>query len=230
MNRPEEKENSGLQFFYRRQQWENPGQGSGERIQLSQRLPLPMTVELLDRYCAPYISGYGPDAQRIPSLTSLLELNPQTLGMGMHPESQEIVEQIYIFNRSEDHRGCVQPLPLRDCFEAGWWCVSFPIGAMVPMGHRLEHTAQMTALLTLLGQPTAIEPEGERFWDTLERGEGSIRYRLIYEQEDYVLVFRLTDTVTPDYALNFLSVDSCIYYPKVQNKDWKYEEMCNIME
>lgn len=52
MNRPEEKENSGLQFFYRRQQWENPGQGSGERIQLSQRLPLPMTVELLDRYCA----------------------------------------------------------------------------------------------------------------------------------------------------------------------------------
>lgn len=211
---------STSRFFYQRQQWDALPEGKPNGILFGGKLPLPLTASVLDAHCGPYICGYGSSACHIPSLAALLQSDVHILGLGMHPKrqdvAQQLMDQIYIFSFQEDDSGNVVPLSVRSCYEAGWWCVSFPIGALAPgtMGNPSEHTPQVQAMLALLGKPTHICPEEPGFQETLERGVGRLRYRLIYEKEDYVLVFRLSDTVSGDYGLNFLSADSCLYYPK----------------
>ena len=200
-------------FFYQRTCREGLPEG-----RLAGALPgLPLTAAVLDRYCAPYICGYGAGARPVASLESFLRSDLRTLGLGMHPENPAIwdrfIDQLYIFNYREDPQGHPIPQSVGTCFGAGWWCASFRVSALFPEGNPLEHTEQAEALLALLGKPTQILPEGSRFTQTLEEGRGRLRYRLIYEKEGYVLVFRLSDAVFPEYGINALSIDSCLYYP-----------------
>lgn len=139
-------------FFYQRTCREGPPEG-----RLAGALPgLPLTAAVLDRYCAPYICGYGAGARPVASLESFLRSDLRTLGM--HPENPAVwdrfIDQLYIFNYREDPQGHPIPQSVGTCFGAGWWCASFRVSALFPEGDPLEHTEQAEALLALLGSPT----------------------------------------------------------------------------
>lgn len=139
-------------FFYQRTCREGLPEG-----RLAGALPgLPLTAAVLDRYCAPYICGYGAGARPVASLESFLRSDLRTLGM--HPENPAVwdrfIDQLYIFNYREDPQGHPIPQSVGTCFGAGWWCASFRVSALFPEGNPLEHTEQAEALLALLGSPT----------------------------------------------------------------------------
>lgn len=217
-------------FFYESQHWDSLPEGSFDGTLFSARLSLPLEPSTLDRHCAPYICGYGADAYPIPTLTALLCSGVATLGMGMHPQSPEVreqlIDQLCVFNLLENEKGQVIPRSVAACFQDGWWCASFPIGALVPHVQEtpVEHTLRARALLQLLGKPTCIlleETEEPMFTASLKAGKGRLRYLLVYEKEGYALVFHLCDTVSHYYRLCALSVTSCLYYP---SQYWKQEK------
>lgn len=229
MKRISKMDEGELKFFYQRWLCRSLPSGTFDGTLFSARLPLPLNPVELDRHCAPYLCGYDPAARPIESLAALLAGNEKILGMGMHPADSQVrddlINQLYIFNFREDARGQTHPLPIDACLDAGWWCASFSIGALMHQKEDpLDHTLHVQALLGLLGSPDHImtqERELPIFRDALERGQGSLRYLLVYEKGEYALVVRMTDTVSREYGLAVLSADSCLYYPK---PCWDYEK------
>lgn len=222
-------QNEKPQFWYNRQDWTHIPKGSFDGTLFAARLPVPFDLPRLDEKCAPYISGYGTAARAISSLRELVASDERTAGIGMHPEKTDVhetlIDQVSIVNLTENEAGEVVEIPIRTCYEKGWWCVSFRIYAIVPDVDEscVEHTRRADALLALLGKPTCImvsDQEKSAFETAVRGGEGRLCYFLVYEYDEYVLVFRITDVISREYKLATLSVNSCMYYTKAL---WEYD-------
>lgn len=218
-------------FWFERVEWSKLPEGSFDGTLFSARVPLPIELPSLDETCAPYVSGYGSDARPIASLRELVTSEELTAGFGLHPADtnvhERIIDQVNVVNLRENENGEIVRLPIRFCFEQGWWCVSFRIHAIVPhvKESRAEHSRRAGALLELLGKPTYImvaDRDRDDFDHALRNGTGRICYYPVYEWEDYVLVFHITDIVSPEFRLSTLTVGSCLYYAKPL---WEYDKV-----
>lgn len=216
-------------FWYNRQDWTHIPKGSFDGTLFVAKLPVPFDLPRLDKYCAPYVSGYGADARAIRSLDELIVTEELTAGIGMHPENPDVhetlIDQVSIINLIENEAGEVEEIPICVCYQKGWWCASFHIGAIVPGidESQVEHTRRADALLALLGKPTCImvsDQEKSAFETAVRSGEGRLCYFLVYEYDEYVLVFRIIDVISREYKLATLSVNSCMYYTKAL---WAYD-------
>lgn len=218
-----------LRFWFERVEWAKLPKGRFDGTLFSGRVPLPIRLPQLDETCAPYVSGYWADARPIPSLGELVTSKELTAGFGLHPADtnvhERIIDQVNIVNLAENEQGEILRRPVRFCCEQGWWCVSFQIYALVPhvRESRVEHTRRANALLELLGKPTCImvaDRDRDAFDYALRNESGKLCYYLVYEREEYVLVFRIMDVISMEYKLATLSVNSCMYYAKPL---WDYD-------
>ena len=209
-----------LKFWLQRVKWEALSQGRFDGTLFPARIPLPMKLSLLDSCFGPFISGYGAESRPISSLAKLVLSDERILSIGMHPSDALIqktgINQVNIVSLAEDAEGAPMPYPVRACCENRWWCVSFTIGAVVPDVEEpeMEHTSRGYALLELLGKPDYIltAQNETTFESALRRGAGTLRYQLVYQREEYALVFCVTDTVRPEMELATLGIGSCLYY------------------
>lgn len=220
-----------LRFWFERVKWEELPAGHFDGTLFEDRIPLPIQLPRLDTYCAPYLSGYGEEARAVTSLAELVGSEELTAGMGMHPENpavhDRVINQISFVSLVQNGEGQFQKCPLRQCYERGWWCVPFSVYAIVPhvQENRTEHTHRAEALLALLGKPSRIlvaESNKAAFCGALHNGVGKLCYYLEYEREDYVLTFRITDAVVPQFGLATLAVTNCMYYAKPL---WDYDRV-----
>lgn len=219
-----------LKFWFERVEWSRLPEGSFDGTLFSVRLALPIDLPTLDEACAPYISGYGPQAHPVPSLRELITSETLTEGFGLHPTNrnvqEQIINQVSIVNLTENEQGDILQQPVHFCHDQGWWCISFRICAIVPNVDEscVEHTQRADALLELLGKPTCImvaDRDRDAFNHALRNGYGRLCYYLVYEWEEYVLVFRISDVVSSELSLTALAVLNCMYYAKPL---WEYDK------
>ena len=216
-----------LKFWYAEKDWQNLPEGVFDGKVLDGALTLPVDIEELDTLCAPYTSGYGDEAITVSSLQELVTSEELTEGITLrmqedHPLRRKI-SNISIYALDQDEDGAI-PTSYAQCFQNGWWNIYFQeAGIVQEEGPSWEDRAEGDRILERFGRPTdiMIDADDTLFHDSLGSGDGMLFYYLVYEFDEYAMVFQLSDLVSSYYEVATMEINSIVYYPKPM---WELKE------
>lgn len=234
----EATENSGekeLKFWYHEVDWNSLPENVFDGKVLDGALSLPVDPEALDQVCAPFISGYGDAQVTIPSFQALTVSQELTEGIDLRLDdssphrSQVAAVSIYNLNQGDDG---VVPTSYAQCFQNGWWSIHFQESGIVQEeGPSWEDRSEGNQILERFGKPTdvMIGSDDTLTLDFLASGSGELYYYLVYEMDECVLAFHITDMVSAHYEVATMEIHSIIYYPK-QMWELKEAELVSVWD
>lgn len=227
----ETKEN-GLTFWINKQNW-NGLKGTYDGTLLTKKLKAPLKLSEIDELGRPYfwfLNGY--EGQNAETLSEILESdeiqgssNPTKIGVQssfdetwVEFEGEKLgLVSIQVFNYAEED------LSIKECYEKNWWFAELnyeALGISPDVKSQDYQIERADAIVQLLGAPTYILDTFSSFESACKENEGSIYYCLVYDFDEYVIVFDMSENVFNEYNTQFLKIDEIKYYTK---ESWEKE-------
>lgn len=228
----------GPMFWYNLQDWSNIPKGSFDGTLFSVDMPIPIDMNNIDAYCAPYhweveYEDSG-DAETLSEILTSSDIymngrhNTCVITPAEFSHEENFAENgfkgIYILCPEDTPKKT--DVSVKECYEQGLWYIDIWPNSLL-LGDYGTHSGPCAvgdALIDLFGKPSYClyyTHEAQRLStnDGGDSGLTPLQYYMIYEHEQYTLEIQVMDNTQSE-----LSIFSCTYYPA------EYWQQCNIYE
>ena len=220
----EQAKPEGPVFWFNTQDWGRIPEGSFDGTLFASRMPIPVELDELDSYAAPY--HWFPDQSGKVEIDSITEITTSTMEVEGWREGHQVQAyskadgfgDIYVLNYLEDRDYDDRMMTLAECCDNDWWYMVLYVEDLFweiqPTGN-WDQVEYAEAILDVFGEPSCIMISYEDTMDQLEANRGNAGYHLVYEIDDCVLEFIVQEEIDeyePGAFETSLAVTNCRYY------------------